>query len=171
MLTKVRICIEVSSAKYSYYSKGLPETKMNSVQLIFYWLRWLLLLPLSIGIGLAVSSVFSMIASFAFHSYDLTQFNGAARAFIISFVSIILSYVIAPKYKIKAVMGLYCLWFFIMICCLILVMSKVKLYGEEWEIKDGGIALSMVILGLAFSYVILFIAPKETNRARKFGPK
>jgi MFS family permease len=134
---------------------------MNNRQLTFYWIRWLLMLPLSIAIGLAVSSLVGVVLSFVAHNYDLSQSNNASRAFITPFVSIILGYVIAPKYKIKAVVGLYCLWFFIMICCLILVISKVKLYGVEWEIKDGGLALTMVILGLTFSYVILFIIQKK----------
>ncbi|RZK78095.1 MAG: hypothetical protein EOO85_07160 [Pedobacter sp.] len=113
-------------------------------------------MPLSIGIGLGLSSGFSIFTAFVVPKYDLNQFNGAARALITSFVSVIFTYIIAPKYKIKAVVGLFCLWFIIIISCLILVISKVELYGVEWEIKDGGMALNMVILGLTFGYIVLF---------------
>jgi MFS family permease len=134
---------------------------MHNLQLTFYWIRWLLLLPFSIGIGLAISSLVSVALSFVVHNYDLTQFNSGSRAFITSSLSIILAYVIAPKYKHRAVVGLYFLWALGLTFCLTIAICKIKLYGVEWEIKDCGIALIMILIGLTFSYLILFIIPKR----------
>lgn len=134
---------------------------MHNLRLIIYWIRWLLLLPLSIGIGLAVTSLFSIALSFVVHNYDLSQFNSAMRAFISSSLSIILAYMIAPKYKLKVVLGLYFLWALAIAFCFTIGIFKIKLYGEEWEMKDGGLALNMVLIGLTLSYVILFIIPKR----------
>lgn len=116
---------------------------------IFYWLRWILLLPLSFGGGLLLSLGVEIILTYFVVDTSLELFKLAISRLIMSFLSVILAVIIAPKYKSRAVLIICSIWLIAILFGMVLTTTGIKLYGQQYEIKDGGLAITMVICGLA----------------------
>ena len=123
-----------------------------------------MLLPFSIGVGLLASSIVGSILSLIVSEASLEKYTHALNPIIISFFSIVLCQIIAPRYKSKAVISICCLWLLVILFCLFVIAFGDELYGEEYEIKDGGLAIIMTICGLALGYYLIW-----RRGAFKFG--
>lgn len=129
---------------------------MTTRELTYYWLRWVLLTPFSLGAGLLVSSIFGFILSHTVDESSLERYKHACDPFIISFISVILAYWIAPKQKSRTAIVVCGIWLFIITLLFLITTTNIKLYGQEYEIKDGGTAIVMIICGLAFAYYLIW---------------
>lgn len=130
---------------------------MNKIQLIFHWLRWASLIPISVGSIIIISALVDFLANFLFPDKNLTEFTHAVTPFVSSFLSVIVAMIVAPKHKLSTVILIYCLWLLVLLVWLIIIAFKIELYGQEIIFKDGGMATSMIICGLSLSYYLIFI--------------
>jgi len=123
---------------------------------IFYWLRWILLLPLSIAGGLLVSLVIGFILSFVVSGPQLEGYKHALNPLITSFLSLVIAHYIAPINKSKVTIAISIVWLVLILLCIVITIADIKLYGESYEFKDGGTAIIMIILGLASAYLLIW---------------
>lgn len=123
--------------------------------LIFYWLRCTLLVPLTIGVVLLVSSVIGFILKYIVSEPSLEQYKHAINPLTSSFLSVILAHWIAPKYKSITTFVICSLWLLAVLLGLLITVTGIKLYGQEYEVKDGGIAIVMAVCGLAVGYYVV----------------
>ncbi|TDO21332.1 hypothetical protein [Pedobacter duraquae] len=123
---------------------------------IFYWLRWTLLLPLSIAVGLLASSVIGFILSFVVSEAPLERYKHALNPFITSFLSLVVARWIAPRYKSKATLVICVIWLVLILLCLFISVTDIRLYGDSYELKDGGMAVVMIILGMSSAYLLIW---------------
>lgn len=130
--------------------------KMINRDFIFYWLRWILLIPFLLGATVIVSSFLDFILLSIITQPSAEKYKHALDPFITSFISIILTHYIVPNYKSRATISICIIWLMALLSCLIITTFEVKLYGQEFEIKDGGVAIGMILLGLASSCFLLW---------------
>lgn len=142
---------------------------MNKIQLIFHWLRWVSLIPISVGSIIIVSALVDFLANFLFPDKNLIEFTHAVTPFASSFFSVIIAMIVAPKHKLTTVILIYCLWFLVLLVWLIIIALKIELYGQEIIFKDGGMATSMIICGLSLSYYLIFIKRLSNLQAKTLG--
>lgn len=129
---------------------------MINRKLTFNWLRWGLLAPLSIGAGLLVSSIVGFCLTYITRDESLEAYRHASAPLITSFLSIILAYWIAPKYKLRTAITMCSLWLLIITLGLLITITDIKLYGQEYELKDGGMAIILTACGLAFACYLIW---------------
>lgn len=127
---------------------------MNARKKITYIVRWILLLPVSFGIGLLISMLLGVFLSYVINEPNLSLVKHASNPLIISFLSVILAPIIAPLYKSKVIILTCCLWLTALLFCFVIVIAEIKLYGQQFEVKDGGIAILMVLVGLVSGYYL-----------------
>jgi hypothetical protein len=125
--------------------------KMINQECSFYWLRWGLLVPISIGAGLLVSTVFGLVLPYVVDESSQEVYKHASAPLITSFLSVTLAYWIAPKYKLRTATIICSLWLLVVTLGLLITIVDIKLYGQEYEVKDGGMAIIMTACGLAFA--------------------
>jgi len=75
---------------------------------------------------------------------------------IISFLSVTLAHWIAPKYKWITTIVICGIWLLLVLLGLLITSTDIKLYGDEYKVKDGGLAIAMTILGVALGYYLLW---------------
>lgn len=121
---------------------------------IFYWLRWILVLPLSIGVGLLIATAIGMILWFMIAEPTLEKYKFVSSPLIASFISVILAPLIAPEKKSVTMLFICGLWLIVISVLLVIVIAHVKIYGEELEVKDKGIAMIQVLCGLIGGWVV-----------------
>lgn len=121
---------------------------------IFYWTRWILLLPLSIGVGFLVATVIGTILSYIISAQISGKYQQALSPLITSFSCVITARVVAPKNKSGAVMLICGLWLTVILMLLLITTAHLKFYSQEWEIKDNGVAITQMLCGLACGWYL-----------------
>lgn len=124
--------------------------------LFFYWLRWIVLLPICIGTGLLVSLIVETTLPYIVSESSVEKYQHALSPLITSFLSVILAQVIAPKYKVKTVKVICSIWIIAILMGLLITIPGIKIYGVQHEIIDGGIAIIMIIFGLVLGYYFTY---------------
>jgi tellurite resistance protein TehA-like permease len=137
---------------------------MNARKKITYIVRWILLLPVSFGTGLLISMFLGVFLSYVINEPNLSLVKHASNSLIIPFFSVILVPIIAPLYKSRVIILTCGLWLTALLLCYVIVIAEIELYGQQYEVKDGGIATLMVLVGLASGYYL-------TRRSQTFRDK
>jgi hypothetical protein len=137
---------------------------MNARKKITYIVRWILLLPVSFGTGLLISMFLGVFLSYVINEPNLSLVKHASNSLIIPFLSVILAPIIAPLYKSRVIILTCGLWLTALLLCYVIVIAEIELYGQQYEVKDGGIATLMVLVGLASGYYL-------TRRSQTFRDK
>lgn len=137
---------------------------MNARKKITYIVRWILLLPVSFGTGLLISMFLGVFLSYVINEPNLSLVKHASNSLIIPFLSVILAPTIAPLYKSRVIILTCGLWLTALLLCYVIVIAEIELYGQQYEVKDGGIATLMVLVGLASGYYL-------TRRSQTFRDK
>ena len=133
---------------------------MINYNLIFKWVRWVTLVPFSVGAGLLISYVCLLMFDYSLpESSEVINTNRFAPL-IASFISLLVAYVIAPMYKFKTVLLMISLWLFVLLLLLLIVVFKVKLYSEEYSVLDGGMRLLMTVAGLASGFLVVWLVKR-----------
>ena len=132
---------------------------MNARKKITYIVRWILLLPVSFGTGLLISMFLGVFLSYVINEPNLSLVKHASNSLIIPFFSVILVPIIAPLYKSRVIILTCGLWLTALLLCYVIVIAEIELYGQQYEVKDGGIATLMVLVGLASGYYLTRRSP------------
>lgn len=133
---------------------------MINYNLIFKWVRWVALIPFSIGAGVLVSYVCSFMFDRSLPEPSEVITSNRFEPLIASFISLLVAYVIAPMYKFKTVLLMISLWLFVLLLLLLIVVFKVKLYSEEYSVLDGGMRLLMTVVGLASGFLVVWLVKR-----------
>ena len=127
---------------------------------VIKWLRWSVVLPTSIGLGIIYAMFISPILMQAMSK----SFEHGTSPLIAGVIAILSAYVIAPTYKFKTSLTIACLWLSAPLIGVIIMIFGIKVNGEEQYLLDGGIALFTTILGILLG---LFITWRLTTKHKK----
>lgn len=114
---------------------------------LIYWLRWVLLLPIAIGLGIGYAIYGGPLVTYGWDK----SIEHASSPFIASSLAIITAYIIAPSHKFKASLIVAGFWLLAPIIGIVIAVTGIKVEGEEQYLLDGGVAMLSTILGIGAS--------------------
>lgn len=128
---------------------------------IINWLRWLVVVPTSIGLGI----IYAMYISPILMQGLSRSFEHGASPLIASMIAIVVAYTIAPTYKFKTSLTIACLWLLAPLGGVIIVIFGIKINGEEQYLLDGGAALFTTMLGILLGSFITWRLTVKHNKS------
>ncbi|KQC02362.1 hypothetical protein [Pedobacter sp. Hv1] len=124
-------------------------------------LRWLVVVPASIGLGILYATYISPILMGGMSN----SFEHGASPLMASMITIVSAYIIAPTYKFKTSLTIACLWLLAPLTGIIIMIFGIKINGEEQYLLDGGVALFTTILGVLFGLFITWRLTAKHNQS------
>lgn len=134
---------------------------MNSS--IINWLRWILVLPVSIGSGI----IYAMYISPALMQGMSKSFEHGSSPLIAILLAIVSAYIIAPSHKFKTSLVVGGVWLLAPIAGIFIVLTGIKIEGEEQSVVDGGFAIFTTMLGVLLGSLITWILNAKHNKSDK----
>jgi len=120
-------------------------------QNIIKWLRWILLLPVSVLMPVLIFNLPEFLPGIIVSENSATNIVHVLSPFISSIISIISAYIIAPNFKFKASLVIGLVWLLILSIAISIVVFRVKFYGQQQYILDGGMATISAVLGITIA--------------------
>jgi len=114
------------------------------------WFRWLILIPATIGLTVLYAIYVNPVLTQGFGK----NIEHALNPFISFALVVLIAYLIAPSYKFKTSLIFGCLSLLLPFVGIIIVLTGIKIGGEEQYVLDGGIAIFTTIAGLAVGLLI-----------------
>ena len=118
------------------------------------WLRWLLILPVSISFPIFIDW---LVRLFFYLSLDSRVETGIARCLIMlisTIGSVLLAYIVAPSSKFEASIIIAAVWVLVLAACLIIVVGGIEIAGEQQTVLDGGVSSISMLVGLTIGLLI-----------------
>lgn len=131
------------------------------------WLRWLLILPVSISFPIFIDW---LVRLFFYLSLDSRVETGIARCLIMlisTIVSVLLAYIVAPSSKFEASIIIAAVWVLVLAACLIIVVGGIGIAGEQQTVLDGGVSS----MARAFNYSTFIVSVFSLSRVPMMAGK
>jgi len=125
------------------------------------WFRWLILIPATIGLTLLYAIYVNPVLTQGFGK----NIEHALNPFISFALVVLIAYLIAPSYKFKTSLIFGCLSLLLPFVGIIIVLTGIKIGGEEQYVLDGGIGLFATLLGVVSGLLITWKLSSKNNNS------
>lgn len=125
------------------------------------WFRWLILIPATIGLTLLCAIYVNPVLTQDFGK----NIEHALNPFISFALIVLIAYLIAPSYKFKTSLIFGCLSLLLPFVGIIIVLTGIKIGGEEQYVLDGGIGLFATLLGVVSGLLITWKLSSKNNNS------
>jgi hypothetical protein len=123
------------------------------------WLRWVLLVPTSIGLGILYAIYGGPLITYGWDQ----SIDHASSPFIASAIAILAAYHLAPFHKFRASLAVAFLWLMAPIIGSFIIITDIKVEGEEQYLVDGGVAMLSTFLGIVASLYANWVDSRKAS--------
>lgn len=135
---------------------------------VIKWLRWIFAFPISLGLSFLWLFGLEFLLNLILPKSWVPIVDHLIGPFIWTFLSIMGTYIIVPIYKFRAACVVATLWLLIVMSILAISLFRIKLYGEEYVVLDGGVGIGGITVGVAIALIVAWRASlPKANRSQE----